>query len=270
MASMGVDYAAVIADLESKIAVLQAALASLKAIAGGALEKLSAIPTGAGGLGDGPEPLELPKGALLGKTLPDAIKLYLGSVKKKQTNKQIADALREAGVESKGSNFYGLIGGALFRLKTEGEVLRFKEGWALASLYPPHLRTINVEKPKSKGKKKKTPKGASAKKVTTKAQRESAIPPTPVEVKAPQPQKAAGGGLQKAVADLIRSNPARVFRIPEIVEKTKGERQSMSLLLGRLAAKGLIQKTQDGGYLAPGVFHPGVVKPNSKATTGGN
>src|SRR5712691_4847178 len=111
--SEGVDYAAVIADLKAKIGALQRMVASLEAIGSGALGNLSTISVETGTLISG-EAVELPRGALLGKTLPEAIKLYLGSVKKKQTNKEIAAALREAGVESKGANFYSLVGGALF------------------------------------------------------------------------------------------------------------------------------------------------------------
>ena len=51
-------------------------------------------PTGSSG-----QAVELPRGALLGKSIPAAIKLYLSAVKQKQTIREIATALKDGGVE---------------------------------------------------------------------------------------------------------------------------------------------------------------------------
>jgi hypothetical protein len=86
------------------------------------------------------QPTELPRGAFLGKSLPSAVKLYLSAVIKKQTIREIATALREGGVESTSDNFEGVISGCIHRMKANGEVLQFKEGFALAEFYPAHIR----------------------------------------------------------------------------------------------------------------------------------
>jgi len=68
-------------------------------------------------------------------------KLYLSSSPmKKKTNKEIAAALRDGGVESNANKFDTIIAGALFKLKKDGKILRFKDGWGLSSWYPPHIR----------------------------------------------------------------------------------------------------------------------------------
>lgn len=130
-------YAEVLADMEAKRAALDAAITALRtALTLGALgqpgdAEAAALmtPGGAGGLGG--SPVELPHGALLGKSLPAAIKLYLSAVKRKQTVREITTALREGGVESTSSNFENIVTGALHRLRGAGDVLRFKDGWAL-------------------------------------------------------------------------------------------------------------------------------------------
>lgn len=73
----------------------------------------------------------MPKGALLNKSIPEAIKLYLKSVAAKRTTREITEALQAHGVESLSSNFSGIVFTALKRLKQSQEVLQFEEyEWA--------------------------------------------------------------------------------------------------------------------------------------------
>jgi hypothetical protein len=60
------------------------------------------------------------------------------------------------------------VAGALFRLKQSGEVLRFKDGWGLAALYPDLIRKAasevksapkRINKSKGKAKKRASTKG---------------------------------------------------------------------------------------------------------------
>ena len=122
----------------------------------------------------------LPRGAFLGKTATDAIKLYLSAIRRKQTNKEIAQALRDGGLESAG-DFGNFITSALFRLKQEGAVLRFDDGWGLSEWYNEAFRAklggggTNGKKPQKRGKgKPKKP----AKKVTA-AHTQAPKPATP-------------------------------------------------------------------------------------------
>src|ERR1039458_5480 len=91
---------------EARIAAWQAVLASLKSAlaldpGGLAVEGIDVSPASAAQGGDLAQPIDLPEGAFNGKSVPACIELYLSaSPMKKRTNKQIADALREGGVES--------------------------------------------------------------------------------------------------------------------------------------------------------------------------
>jgi hypothetical protein len=86
-------------------------------------------------------PVNLPRGALLGKSVPAAIKLYLSAARQKKTTRDIATALKEGGVESLASNFDATVTSALHRLRIASEVLRFDDGWALAEFYPDSFKS---------------------------------------------------------------------------------------------------------------------------------
>lgn len=91
---------------------------------------------------------DLPQGALLGKSLPAAIRLYMSAAKRKLTQREIGDALRAGGVESTAANFMNNVTTALHRLRQSGDVLKFDDGWALAELYPENLRVRMAAKAK--------------------------------------------------------------------------------------------------------------------------
>lgn len=155
--------AAFIADIEKKIAALQAVLLSLKSAS--AIGALSAaieggdLSIGAFSNGNSGQPIDLPEGAYNGKSIPQGVKLYLSAAKRKKTVQEIAAALREGGVESTSPNFEGVVYGALFRLKEAGEVLRFKDGWGLPEWYPANIRAsapAPSKRPKGKKKSKKS------------------------------------------------------------------------------------------------------------------
>ena len=94
------DYAAILADMEAKYAILGNAITSLRALLGagvvGPVGDIS-LPGSVPASNPGGMSMALPRGAFLGKKAPEAIKLYLSAVRKKQTNKEIAQALKEGG-----------------------------------------------------------------------------------------------------------------------------------------------------------------------------
>jgi hypothetical protein len=194
------DYAATLADMEAKYAALGNAIASLRAaLATGALGILLDIPAGSVPAGQAPGiPVSLPRGAFLGKKAPEAIKLYLSAARKKQTNKEIAQALRDGGLESTG-NFDNYVTGGLFRLKNDGVVLRFDDGWGLAEWYPESFRSRVVEKAAGNGKRK--PKKKTVRK--SKTTEAKAAPKTP--------PAAATPGLEHRIEAVLRAEPPRVF-----------------------------------------------------------
>jgi hypothetical protein len=135
-----------VAFIERKIAALQALLDSYRAA-----QALGALGQG----DDSPAPFtfnnatagnvaglsyDLPNGVFLNKTMPAAIKLFLMATKRKQTPKDVAAALKDGGFESTSVNFEKIVTTTMHRMKGEGELLQFKDGWGLAELYPESLR----------------------------------------------------------------------------------------------------------------------------------
>lgn len=166
MAQETFDYSAMLADARAKRAALDAFITSLEnAQALGALGQ--AVPGGSTASGfsaSGGPAVELPLGALMGKSVSSAIKLYLSACKKKQTTPEISAALKDGGVESTSKNFTIIVNNTLRSLKKAGIVLQFKDGWALAELYPEAIRN-RIAQQENGSKKSTTKKKKVAKKV---------------------------------------------------------------------------------------------------------
>jgi hypothetical protein len=227
-----------LADMEAKYAALGDAIASVrKALNIGAL----------GGLGNSTSesapsssmqssgPVPLPRGAFLGKSIADAVRIYLNAVRARKGNKEIAAALKEGGAVSTG-NFDSRINGALFTLKNKGEVLRFDDGWGLAEWYPESYRTRVAEKA-SAAPAKRPP--------TTKKKRHQKAKPQAAKddpLVIPQP------GLDKRIEAILQAEPHRAFMPTEISAMVAILPRGASLALNRLLGKKKIVKIQDGGY----------------------
>jgi hypothetical protein len=178
------------------------------------------------------EPIDLPRGALLGKSLPDAIRLYLSAVKKKQSNKEIVTALKDAGVESTSANFEGVVAGALKRLKDSGVLLRFEDGWGLAELYPESLRSRLSQNGKPANKRKPA-KRAKAKKS-----------PSPEAV---VPQE----GIEHRIKAVLEADRSKSYLPAEMAEKLGVEHPGVvATTLGRMAYKHIAEKIEGGKYRA--------------------
>lgn len=115
---------------------------------------------------------DLPVGVFRDKSIKDAIVIYLEAGRRKQTNKEIAEGLKKGGIATTAKNFEPTIATALYRLKEDGVVLRFDDGWDLASSYPDSLRARLGAKDKrpaqakkdgrrGRGAGKRTPKAAA-------------------------------------------------------------------------------------------------------------
>lgn len=226
-----------VSNIKAKIAALQALLASVEsAVAVGALGQpiegmeLSSVTSTANG--DIGQPIDLPKDAFHGKSLPACVELYLSATPmKKRTNKEIAAALREGGVESNAKHFDTVVTGTLFGLKKAGKVLRFKDGWGLASWYPAHIRAATPAKPAKRAK-----KGSWKKKLRTR------IDAKLKEMETSGAQSAPKKASERAV-DFLSSKPGTDFSVAvvgtHIGTGTKGAR----LILGKLAKQGKVEKS---------------------------
>lgn len=230
--SQGNDYALkFLAAMEAKYVALGNAIASVKiALNMGALTGLGATgdPAGAAPVATA-SGVPLPRGAFLGKSIADAIRIYLNAVRSRKGNREIAIALKEGGAVSTG-NFDNRINGALFQLKNRGEVLRFDDGWGLAEWYPESFRNKVAEKTV------KTPATAKTKTKKKKATRERAT-------KAPVAE-----GLQQRIESLLRSEPTRVIPSEEIAATLGVKLAVVNLSLGKMtsAKDAKIAKWQNG------------------------
>jgi hypothetical protein len=229
------DPAVNLAAVEAKIAALQALAASWRAaIAVGALGPVSDVPLGAMSERDTQQPIELPQGAFRGMSIPAAIKLFLSVAKKKQTIKQIADALKEGGMETTSPSLVGVVTGALNRLKGSDEVLRFKDGWDLAEHHSEHLRA-------------RLSKAKDTKKRTT-GQRRKRGQRRKAESKPQSPNSAKQG---KSVPErMFEALNGKELSAAEIASAVGIKSNVAALLMGKLVANKRAEKTGTGKYRA--------------------
>lgn len=231
-------YGAILADAEAKIAALQELVASVKkAVALGASGPSGEVLPSASPSNN--EAMDLPVGAFSGLSVPAAVKLYLGAIKRKQTAPQIVAALKDGGMESTASNFYTVVAGALFRLKQSNEILRFKDGWGLASLYPEHIRkAAATQESKPARKKAKKPTKGKAKSQTKTEQPE----------KHPSVVVPITKSVEQRISGILHASKGDSWHPTELAKNLELNVTGVQLTLGRMAAKGLVKKTGDGKY----------------------
>jgi hypothetical protein len=138
-----VDWAAALAEIEAKIAKLQATADGIRELMamGGVATSPSGGPSGGGGLR--PD-------AFLGMSIADATKKHLEATRQKQSTQEIIEALQRGGLpQSKYNTVYGILAR---RERQMGDIINMKGDWALAVWYPNH-------RPKAK---KDTQNGAEA------------------------------------------------------------------------------------------------------------
>lgn len=158
MTNGGVNYNAVLADLESRKSQIESAISAVKAIlaASGGVSV-----DGANGGVINPE--DIPRGAFLRLSIADATKKYLDMVKTKQSVPQITQALERGGLPPAKTN---TVYAVLRRRENDiGDIIRLGDEWALAEWYPnnPNLRRRTPEKTVKKAvKKRRAPKKVSA------------------------------------------------------------------------------------------------------------
>jgi hypothetical protein len=250
MSAESMDYTAFLADLEAKKAALEHTIASFRqAMAVGALGQMT---------GDGTVPSmssssmtggEVPAGAFLGKSITEATRLYLEIVKKKQTTREVADALQKGGMESTSKgDFANIVHAGLTRARKSPNsgIVKVGKHWGLASWYPKGIISSVSATPARKGKKKKAVKAVKPAAVPTAAAAAAPVwtPPQPVPISTPKP------GATDGIADLLRSQPGKEFSGPEIANEFNLKNAVAYMLLGKLLSKQQVEKTPEGKYRA--------------------
>ncbi len=262
------DYlATLLADMEAKKAALDAAMVAIRAaiVAGalGAPGDYQPAPTSAGSTVQPAGFADLPRGAFLGKSATEAIKLYLSTVRRKQTNKEIAQALRDGGLESAG-DFGNYITSALFRLKKEGTLLRFDDGWGLSEWYNEAFRAkvggVVTKKPAKRAKarhRKVTPKKETAVQPSGPESAPTAAPaprprlePRPITHAAPEASTAPPTGIDARVMELLNFPAPNGTASKDLAGALRVQGGVVNFSLVRLIKKGVVRRGDDGNYYA--------------------
>ena len=237
----GIDYAAILADLEAKRATLDNAIASLRAVfASGALGQASegttlnfSAPSVSGALHGG----EIPAGAFLGKSIPEAVKAYLSLVKRKATTREIAQALLKGGMETSGKgSFETIVGSALYRVRNQGDIVRVKGAWGLSEWWPAGIRSAAGQE-KSKARK--------AKKTSRKKPKISMLHD---EISSTASTSDAPQKLWDRILQTLREHPNKEFTKAYLAASLGVALKTVAPALARLVKKGSIKMPSPDTY----------------------
>jgi hypothetical protein len=236
MSTENTDFTIVLSNMEAKRAALDSAIVSLRAaIATGALGGAS----GAAAAGDQvgipahgigiTHNAEIPDGAFNGKTVSEAIKLYLSAVKKKQKTRQIVEALKRGGIESTSDNFGNIVYNALDRMRSiSGEIAKVDKEWGLSEWY--HF-----------GMRSGTPLKRATKNARTKKQKR----PRSRENRTPSEE-----GLPSRIENFLASTPESSYTPTEIATALSVKPISVNVRLKRMLDRSRIAKVGPGQYRA--------------------
>jgi len=255
------DYTAILADLEAKKAALEAAIASVRAAMGAGL--LGQIGEGAAGLSSALAHSmsggEVPDGAFLGKSIPEGAKLYLEIVKKKQTTREIADALQKGGMESTSKDFPGIVLAVLGRARKapKSAIVKVGNQWGLATWYPKGVGVVAPNAPKKRGKKKQQ---KIAKATGQKPGSKAETKPAPAAQPVPITEKKKGAGEQ--IMEMLQSKPALEFTPQQIAQQVGKPVSITHLMLANLVRARKAEKTPRATYRLA------IPKPNGLHATG--
>ena len=231
MSTQTLDYSMILADLEAKRAAIDATIASIRGLMGAGLLSQSGDPANLVGASQVVPSItgnEIPDGAFFGRSVPEAAKLLLEIVKKKQTTREIADGLRRGGIESTSSNFVGIVHAVMNRARKtpNSSLVKIGSYWGLKEWYPKGI--VSAGAPASPKKKKKKPAKASAK-------------------VAPKTAKKPG----ESIADLLSNNPFQEFEAGDIARNFGMNPKVVQMVLGKLIQQNRAVKTANGAYQHP-------------------
>ncbi len=239
-----IDYGALLADLEARRAVLDSAISSLRAAVAagaiGAVEGTSYVNLGSTVVNRSIHNGEIPAGAFLGKSIPEAAKLYLSIAKKKQTTKEIADALREGGMETNSKNFEVTVGTGLYRVsRSAGDIVKLKGAWGLAEWYPAGMRLSHGKHERPKTRKVKKSKPRQSKLLTLPEKTESTIA-----------NELARGRFLDGLVEMLKDHPSQEFTRKEISGRFGVNPRVVAMIMGTLIKKGLVVRSAPDAYRA--------------------
>lgn len=143
-----IDYQAVLADLKKRRDDMDRAIAALEMIV-------------AGQTGSAPGSLvdeaNIPSDAFFGMTIREAVKKYLGIVKRKKPLHEIVKALEAGGIPHQSKNFYMSVSTSVRRDK---DIVKVGGEWGLAGWYGGNARKQKPGKSKAEPANEKNPREA--------------------------------------------------------------------------------------------------------------
>ena len=190
MANEGIDYGAVLVDLEGKKAAIEAAIAGVRQMLNLGAEQ------GVGGAASGTserreQPTAVRFDSFFRMPMTASIIKYLEIAKVPQSVSEVTAALLAGGFKTISKNLMPSVGSNLSRLKAAGETVNVEGKWGLASWYPAARRAELNAKPK-KGSKRGRPKKSK----TTATDQQDAPKPvvrfTPEQIEKMKTLRAAG------------------------------------------------------------------------------
>jgi hypothetical protein len=160
MANEQIDPEAVLADLIAKRDALDGAIAAIRAAYGLA----QPAPQGGSPVGRPIDPSSIPDDAFFGLSIGEAAKKYLGIMKRKQSIREIAEALDNGGLPHSSTNFFNTVATMLNRAaKGDPELVRVGRGeWGLAGWYGNRRPKPEPPRKQKRSKRGKKPLALSA------------------------------------------------------------------------------------------------------------
>jgi hypothetical protein len=183
---------------------------------------------------------EIPAGAFLGKSIPEAVKAYLSLVKKKQTTREISEALVKGGMETSGKgSFETIVSSALYRVRNQGDIVRVKGAWGLSEWWPAGIRAAGGQE-KRRPRKSKKPK---AKGPTSFLPPEKSISTL-----------AAGSSPKKLsdrIVEILTTHPSQEFGKEYLSKQFGVNVRVIAMVMANLVKKGVAVMSAPGTYRAP-------------------
>jgi hypothetical protein len=236
MSNESLDYAVILADLEAKRTALDQSIASLRAAmgqgAGQSGDASSALTNLRPSFGSNGAEVPIPSGAFLGKSIPDAARLYLEIQRGKRTSKEIAEGLRKGGMETTSSNFPQILHSGLDRArKLPGSPLvkLDRSHWGLKGWYPAGIGVSGSNQ--KAGRKKASRRSKGAKPATQQ--------PQPIQVK---------GKAHERALEYLGTKPESERSLSDIAAHLEMGLQGARLILGKLKKAGKVRMTAPNMY----------------------
>lgn len=130
MSETGVDYEAVLADLEAKREHLDSVISGIKALMAQGVIASAVSTTKSEPLGD------IESHTFFSMSIPDATRKFLERARKPQSTPAIAEALRKGGMTTTSKDFVNTVGAALRRQADDGDIVKVNNDWGLREWFP--------------------------------------------------------------------------------------------------------------------------------------